>query len=558
MVYSFDVFDTCLLRICGSPANTFEVLSYRVARMLKPEGEVDEYYRKTFVALRSTYHDKLEDTYAKINKIFPLPCSVQEMVRLEMGVEEEMLRPILATKELVDSLRKKGGRIIYVSDMYLPNIFIKEQLAKYGFFQEGDGVYVSDELGAWKSDGSLFRYIQDREGLSYREWRHYGDNYVSDFKVPKRLGIKAHWLHYDYLPYEQEWRGKTVVASCQYPSILAGICRAVRLSSPALKMQCDFVSNISAPLMLFWVHHVLSDAQNRGIKRLYFCARDMHSYYLIARKLSAKFPQLEVKYLFVSRASLYNDSPWRIEYLEQEGVASKEKVALVDAVSTGRTFHFVNGLLKENGYAPVSRFYCIDSFYKLEELSGDEVEIKEIENSDYLFFDPYGSAIANTQLRRIHGVRIFFELVFSLNFHCRANGYAKVGEKIRPLLVNEDPFDSFLFDIADCRSMKKHNDRLLDCFAEAVLLTRLDQFGEEVLECIAVPSFLRFLERPQPLYLRYLHSFRYWNMPLVDKVWKKSVWKRGSTAYTIPPGWLNKLLRLKQNNTIQRLLRLVR
>ena len=40
-IYSFDIFDTCLLRKCGTPENFFDVFSLRVFN-----GEVEEWARQ--------------------------------------------------------------------------------------------------------------------------------------------------------------------------------------------------------------------------------------------------------------------------------------------------------------------------------------------------------------------------------------------------------------------------------------------------------------------------------------------------------------------------------
>lgn len=167
MIYSFDVFDTCLVRVCGSPANALEVLSYKVASKWNVDESDAEYLRQQFVVLRTEQRGKLEDAYAEIAKVLELPCSVEEMVSLEMQTEEELMRPVLSVRDLVDTLREKG-QIVYISDMYLPDVFIKALLVEHGFFREGDALFVSDSVNAWKYDGTLYPYVRDALGASYK------------------------------------------------------------------------------------------------------------------------------------------------------------------------------------------------------------------------------------------------------------------------------------------------------------------------------------------------------------------------------------------------------
>ena len=269
---------------------------------------------------------------------------------------------------------------------------------------------------------------------------NYGDNYGSDYLIPKKLGIKSHWLHFDYLPYERYWRNDLITTGFQYPSIIAGISRAVRLSIRASEDQKKFVADISAPLMVFWVLEMLRDAQRRHISRIYFCARDMHSYYLVARRLQGLFPEVEVRYLFVSRKSLYSENCERVNYLVQEGLSSGDRCAVADAVSTGGTYHMLNKLLTTQGYPPVSRFYCLLSLWnqKLFDKWDKKVFGGDDANSDYLINNSYLARVGNTKTHHMLSHRVLYEIVFSLNYHSKTVDYRRNGDAIRPVFGKDD------------------------------------------------------------------------------------------------------------------------
>ena len=62
---------------------------------------------------------------------------------------------------------------------------------------------------------------------------------------------------------------------------------------------------VFAPVLNSFVLHVLTDAINKGIKQLFFLARDAYFYYLIAEKYVKEFGlDIQCKYLYVSRFSL--------------------------------------------------------------------------------------------------------------------------------------------------------------------------------------------------------------------------------------------------------------
>ncbi len=535
-VFSFDVFDTCLLRLCGEPRNLFEILSKKVLDLMGV-GNEGEHLRKVFVSLRSEAEGMtLTDIYAEVEKEFRLPCSIEEMARLEMQTEAEMLRPIKKTLLLVEQLRKDGD-IIFISDMYLPDNFIREQLVVAGFFREGDRLYVSNTVGAWKSDGSLYKMICEREGISFRHWHHYGDNRNSDFKLPKKMGIDAHWIHYDYLPYEQQWADSILTTGFQYPSIMAGVSRAVRLTSSSPLCQANFVADISAPVMTAWVYGVLRDAQQRGIQRVFFQARDTHSYYLLARKLQPLFPNIELKYLYLSRQSLYNNNPLRIKYFEQEGLASRDRVAIVDVTTSGKTLRVINQLLLQNGYPAIDKSYCFFGLWKpdFSAKGDDELDQMMAENRsiEYCAFEHYIKAVGKGMLKRLTDPIVFVESLFSLNYHARTVDYCQRGNIIRPVM-EPDTETPWTFRDRDERKMKKSNDTLLQCFVNVMQTVKLMEYSPQILERIAIPTLVSFIYDPQKDYLEYLHLFQFGGVSYVEKRWKKHVWKRGSTVYTLP------------------------
>lgn len=520
-LYSFDVFDTCLCRLCGEPRLLFDVLSLKVQEAM---GETcTEQLRQLFVAARMEASGRnLQEIYNNVSRIFPFPFPLERMVDMEMEVERLMLTPILETARLINGLRKNGS-ICFISDMYLPASFIKEILVEHGFFQEGDRLYVSDELGAWKHDGSLYRLVREKEGVSFRHWHHYGDNRHSDYVIPRRLGIHAHLLQFDYLSYEKSWREQSMLGY-QSQAILAGVARAVRLSVDAPDAQKAFVCDVSVPLMMSWVGKIMRDCVNQGVKSLYFCARDTHTAYLIARQFQSCYPEVSVHYLFVSRSALQTGEEKVFQYFSEVGLASNEKTAIVDSNSSGNTLRLINQMMKKHGCNPVLGYFLVSY----------------VSPEDHLFTRPsiypsYVKAIGNKQTRLLTSVKIFLELVFSLNYHLKTTGYELHGEACRPVL-DHDNEDLWCFENTSNREAKKLNDQLAIQFSQACSCVGLVPSCDQLFERVSIPTLSRFIDAPSKEYLHYLHDFVWEGRPLVGALVGKGkgVWHRGNLFYSLP------------------------
>ena len=303
MIYSFDIFDTCLARKCGDAKNVFDILAERA--FVKP---VSSECKRAFVAARIEAETKswsaaqtLMDIYKAFSYKHSDLCSTEELMELEKEVEREILCPIQSMTEYISSLRKKGNRILFISDMYLGADFLQSILQKAGLWQKDDSIYVSCEIGETKASGSLFEYIRDKEKIAYKDWHHYGDNEHSDVHVPKKLGIHSHLVSHDYTPYQLSMRQQPSVFY-QWGGILAGISRSITLQR-GRTAHMDFVLDIIAPLFVSFVYRVMANAEQHGIRNLYFCARDTYPLYRIALKMQSLFPKINVNYLYISRKS---------------------------------------------------------------------------------------------------------------------------------------------------------------------------------------------------------------------------------------------------------------
>lgn len=308
--YSFDIFDTCLVRKCGSPDNIFRIWADRAL------GKVDLSYLKDLINSRlnaekiarkeSGKEDvTLDDIYRNLRlDSFP-SLTISALRQLELDMERENLSPVRHVLDLIRDYRKKGGRILFISDMYLPSDFLRSLLRQFGFWEEGDSIYVSGEIGLTKYSGNLFRYVQRKEHITRCSWVHIGDNLYSDYYVPKSMFIRSRRIYHPYTSYENLWLNGVQSSGKKYlPSYLAGLARAYRLSLPHSDSLDFFVNVLLVPYFLY-VYKVLYDARKRGADKLFFLARDGFVWYRMALRLRFLFPEMSFRYLYISRKVVF-------------------------------------------------------------------------------------------------------------------------------------------------------------------------------------------------------------------------------------------------------------
>lgn len=541
-LYSFDIFDTCLCRLCGASTSVYEIISKEIVEKQFGQSEYknQEYFRKLFVALRERENHHGGDLYAIYTRLrikLHLTHSVEELVEWEQNTEAKLLKPIVKTLELVNSCRRKG-KIAFISDMYLSSMFLKPILKQYGFFKDGDMIYVSEENHAYKSDGSLFRMIHEKESIPYNQWYHFGDNITSDYKVPRRLGIHATHIAYKNIGYESIWH---LNKALDYPfaNILSGISRALRISEVGDSEQKTFVADLSAPMIVAWITKIMKDAQTKGIRQLFFCARDAHSEYLVARKLQPLFPSIQVKYLFVSRDSMYDNEEMLFAYLKEVGLANKTTSALVDIVSTGKSARIVNTLLQKHNLPCVYCYYL----FRLDMNSSDQSDFPYA-NLTHVEIESLHALIHDSNWFRFTEQRIFFEILFTLNYHKKTIGYIQRENHIR-IVFGNDTSDRWVMN--DVKQKKKDNDALLSAFTEAFIATHLVEYAEDILKNVVLPTWSSFMECPKRVYLDYLNRLSVNGRPFVSKIrpLQKDTprWRRGSLIYTLPTKYADKLFR---------------
>ena len=149
---TFDIFDTALLRRCGTSLAVWEDLAGRLF------GE-DHDLAEAFVAWRRRARgETLAEIYAGIDSGFTgrLKMDAGELMQAEKEAERSMLTANPAVRAQIEEKRMEGWQIAFVSDMYLDSGFLKQVLMEQGCAEAEDRVYVSCEHHARKDTGTLY------------------------------------------------------------------------------------------------------------------------------------------------------------------------------------------------------------------------------------------------------------------------------------------------------------------------------------------------------------------------------------------------------------------
>ncbi len=536
MIYSFDVFDTCLVRLCGSPENFYEVLGQRIAEKIESKGfscHIDkDQIRRMFLSIRSLYGGKLDDVYRDMAKSFHLPCTPSEMAQLELDTERDMLVPVIEIRKKINILRTRG-QIVFISDMYLPTEFIQDVLEKTGFFHKGDMIFVSDDIGAWKRDGSMYLFVHNTIGVSFNEWHHYGDNKHSDVNVPRQLGIHVHHIVHKYLPYEKKWLNR---ASPLEPetAIMAGLSRAIRLSIPVNKEQAAFTADISAPLITLWISHILQDAEKRGINRLFFLARDMHGPFLVARIMTTQLEQyknIHSSYLFTSSSALHSDRELIQQYYNQIGFSNSKHTAIVDSCTRGTSLNYIENSVGGGVFSYYLWLLTNNEPWRYDLLCKHPI--------NFMFHQFQLTTKPRSRTAELSNISNLIEHGILINYHKKTIGYSRrLDGSIGPLFGQES--DEGYTHMPRRHQIEHFNNVLLTAYVHGFIQCGLNTYTTALIHNLLYPTILNFASAPEKTYLKFLTYVFSPGMshPYICSIFKKDNrkgrWLLGSIAYSLP------------------------
>lgn len=309
-VISFDIFDTCLVRTTGKPESVFEILARTVINSasdadildfikIRKEGEISA--RQTSLHKEVT----IEEIYDKCDFSVLTSMKNQDILNAELSIEESVLLPVHKIKEKIDYFRAKKWIICFISDIYLPEKFIKYILQKFGLLKEGDRLYLSSTYLATKSYGNLYKiFKKDFPFVNFFNWIHNGDNFYSDFINALKNGALPKRICHSFNDRESITIDSIEPVLARELNKYLSISKALRVSHSKDKLY-SFAVDVIAPMYVSYMINVLTLAKKRGIKDLFFFARDGYLFYIIAKQFQDDFKGISFHYVYISRKAIY-------------------------------------------------------------------------------------------------------------------------------------------------------------------------------------------------------------------------------------------------------------
>lgn len=347
-VHSFDVFDTVIMRRVGDPDAVIDVLAER----LHGEGMVPvaaavfaaarKHHERRLVQLAGR-HLPLRAIHAEVARALSIdPAVAESWARAEEQLERELTVAVPGAREMIEESRAAGHQVVFVSDTPHSESFVRELLVSRGVAGDGDLVFTSSDRGSTKSRGGLFEAIAGVVG-SDRDYLHRGDNRRSDLGSARLEGWRSRLVPQAQLTrYEKLLEARshdTALAT----SWLAGASRLARLEARHRGVAgpvADVAAGSMAPFLVGYVLWLFGQARTRGLRRLYFVARDGEIMLEVARRLAPSLaPELELRYLYGSR------QPWVLG-------ACATSDAILAHWATGRTDFTARTTLGRMGLTP--------------------------------------------------------------------------------------------------------------------------------------------------------------------------------------------------------------
>lgn len=207
-ILSLDVFDTLFLRDNSSELERFLGIGKAMAaianKALKGKTfSAEDAFQARYLGTLATYRARepvdgfregsLKDIHRVASRLLTGSDFLQQsFIDAELAYEAKTLtlNPLVAA--IAREHRKKGGRVLLLSDMYLHGEHIIELGEAIGWnASEADLVISSADECISKASGRIFRLAEKRMNAKPKDFVHLGDSYRGDFQKPVQAGWHA-------------------------------------------------------------------------------------------------------------------------------------------------------------------------------------------------------------------------------------------------------------------------------------------------------------------------------------------------------------------------------
>jgi len=198
-IVSFDIFDTAILRVVQNPVDLFLLVAEQFTQQTKKN--ITDFKKQRIQAEQNARDNAwnsdqrtevtLDEIYNCLNKDFSVSVhDMQQLKQLELLTEQQCCVQNPYIYGLYQYCLQQGKKVIFTSDIYLPEDLIHNILLNAGY-SDHSRLFVSSLSYKTKAAGSLYQYVIDSMDCEGKDILHLGDNYHSDVKMAKKYGLKT-------------------------------------------------------------------------------------------------------------------------------------------------------------------------------------------------------------------------------------------------------------------------------------------------------------------------------------------------------------------------------
>jgi len=397
-----------------------------------------------------------------------LNVDTERILPLESLMEFEVEREIAHTSpmpeacELLTALRKRGIRVLLISDMHLQHRQLEVILKHHGLLEGVEAIYVSSDARRSKGSGGMFLHLIDCGIINVELTMHIGDHSVSDVLRPAELGIDS-FLYFN--AEEQQRRAELFqfqrmaeqFGDSSYLRQLTGEQQFQELSGRKIGYQR------LGPIFTLFALDILDAVLRGSYREIFFLSRDGYLFQELYRKLreglhlSQRMDTPEGRYLYLSRASiksaaLKENDQW--QSIDQQGNLSK----------SAKMRKLVHDYLQQQEFFGTSPVMIVDIGWngsilaKLEQLFDQSPQFPQVNAK--LFGRRYGEQFKSINVfpgfaydehrhnpleSLINEARELFETV-AASHEGTVYGYEEKNGEVKPLLADNSGYDRTLVE----------------------------------------------------------------------------------------------------------------
>lgn len=291
-VISFDIFDTAIYRKVDQPNDVFTIMASEMGHgdFLNVRKRAESVARERKTENSGTREVVLGEIYEILVKEYGI-AKQWENRECQLELELTVANPYIY--QLYKKLLNEHKKIVFMSDMYLPETTIKKILDKCGYV-EYEALYLSNSYQLRKGDGTLQKKL--REDYIGQRIIHIGDSENGDYKKSISAGIDAIW-----------WQdARHLVPEDVTDNLSGSFYRAVINNNMHNGLWCNNIYfnhgfEVGGILVAGFCEHINKIVAQKGIDKVLFCARDCE---VLHRIYNEYYKQCANEYIEISRYAI--------------------------------------------------------------------------------------------------------------------------------------------------------------------------------------------------------------------------------------------------------------